>query len=602
MYLSLLFCYMLTISCNSPPARSSDSLPQLPGWPKDISGARATGVTLADINQDGFLEILVGTCETCEFHVWDYFGNELLGWPKNVHSAILSKAAIADIDPSYPGLEIIVSDLTASIYAWHSDGTDVPGWPYSLAMTSPYCSPVISDIDHDGDIEVIYNSQNGVHVINHDGTPYPGWPVWTSSGYRTPSVADVDQDGIVDICIQVYHGIYLYDSYGNVKEGWPIINEDWGSGSCQPVLADLDNDSDLEIMFAYHDPHHNYVAIFHHDGTYFQNWPQVFPGPQTFTTPVVGDVDNDGDLEICGGGHVMQPWPSFMLRHHTGDTVQGWPQVVSSLECTPIIFDLDLNNDGKREIVINTNSNLINQFLAFHDDGTNVNGWPQTTGCSFSNAAAVGDVDNDGDIEIAYVAGGCEFPSYVYLFTVEGVEYRPYMTEWGSWFHDNWHTGWFHPKAPDNVNATSTPDWIRLTWDANSEPDIAGYHVYRALISGGPYTKLTDTLLTQTMYYDIPPDTTIYHYCVTARIYAETESRLSEEVWGHLGVKEEKSVVTNDDRLWNTIFNGPLLLPEDKNCRVFDITGRTVIPERMKPGIYFIETDGVISHKVIKIK
>ena len=51
-----------------------------------------------------------------------------------------------------------------------------------------------------------------------------------------------------------------------------------------------------------------------------------------------------------------------------------------------------------------------------------------------------------------------------------------------------------------------------------------------------------------------------------------------------------------------TIFNGPLLLPEGKNCRVFDITGRVVMPERVKPGIYFIEVEGKIKQKVIKIR
>jgi len=551
MNLALLFCLLGSMNCQQSQGQFSDSLPQMPGWPKELDCETATGATLADINHDGFLEILVGTYnfnlhDTCKFHVWDYQGNELPGWPKviGVHG-ILAKPAVADLDPSYPGLEIIVADCNyCKIYAWHSDGTDVTGWPYTSAMTTAYCSPAISDIDHDGDLEVVFNSQNGVHVISHDGTPYPGWPVWTSSGYRTPSIADLDQDGNVDICILTSDALYFYDIHGNVKPGWPIIfNDEWepGSGS-QSVLADLDNDDDLEILIAYYIPDppnsKNYVAIFHHDTTSFENWPQEFPGPMTFLTPVVGDIDNDGDLEICGGGNVVEPWPGFMFRHHTGDTVQGWPQAVDAVSCTPIIFDLDLSNNGKREIVINTNSNTVDQFLAFHDDGTNVDGWPQTTGCGFPNAAAVGDVDNDGDIEIAIAAGDGtkRYPVRVYLFTVEGVEYRPYMTEWGSWFHDNWNTGWFHPRAPQNVQAACTPGWIRLTWDANTEPDIAGYNIYRSNSSGGPYTKINDSIVSNPEYYDIPPDSNDYYYCISAQILAGTESRLSAEVSGHLGI------------------------------------------------------------------
>ena len=51
-----------------------------------------------------------------------------------------------------------------------------------------------------------------------------------------------------------------------------------------------------------------------------------------------------------------------------------------------------------------------------------------------------------------------------------------------------------------------------------------------------------------------------------------------------------------------TVCSGPLLLPEDKTCKVFDITGRVVMPNRIKPGIYFIEIDGKIQQKVVKIR
>jgi hypothetical protein len=51
-----------------------------------------------------------------------------------------------------------------------------------------------------------------------------------------------------------------------------------------------------------------------------------------------------------------------------------------------------------------------------------------------------------------------------------------------------------------------------------------------------------------------------------------------------------------------TIFAGPIPLPEGKKCRVYDITGRVVMPEQTKPGIYFIEIDGRITNKVIKVR
>ncbi len=68
------------------------------------------------------------------------------------------------------------------------------------------------------------------------------------------------------------------------------------------------------------------------------------------------------------------------------------------------------------------------------------------------------------------------------------------------------------------------------------------------------------------------------------------------------GIEEKEIVTLETSGLGPTILNGPLVLPEDKNCRVFDITGRVVVPDKIKPGIYFVEIDGVIAKKVVKVR
>lgn len=50
-----------------------------------------------------------------------------------------------------------------------------------------------------------------------------------------------------------------------------------------------------------------------------------------------------------------------------------------------------------------------------------------------------------------------------------------------------------------------------------------------------------------------------------------------------------------------TLFSGSLLLPNDKSCRVFNVTGQVVVPDKIKPGIYFIEIEGKIVQKIIKV-
>ncbi|MGB3479708.1 MAG: hypothetical protein WBB67_11175 [bacterium] len=82
----------------------------------------------------------------------------------------------------------------------------------------------------------------------------------------------------------------------------------------------------------------------------------------------------------------------------------------------------------------------------------------------------------------------------------------------------------------------------------------------------------------------------------------------SKDVWllkiapDTFAVKEAKSNVITNHAFGASIIKGPLVLPENKNCKVFDITGRVVAPDKIQPGIYFIEIDGKITQKVVKVR
>jgi hypothetical protein len=70
------------------------------------------------------------------------------------------------------------------------------------------------------------------------------------------------------------------------------------------------------------------------------------------------------------------------------------------------------------------------------------------------------------------------------------------------------------------------------------------------------------------------------------------------------GVEEQPIVKSIEKReaLCATIIHGHLQLPRDRKCKVFDITGRVVAPDKITLGIYFIEVDGVITQKVVKVR
>jgi hypothetical protein len=516
---------------------------QMPGWPQSMyvpSYFAPSGISLADIDEDGFLEIISG-CTDGSLHVWDYQGNELPGWPKTGLNVIQSKPAVGDIDPDYSGLEILVAGKLNRLYAWHNDGTAVTGWPLTVGETSGFKSPVLFDINGDGFLEIILGQKiyptGHVIVFNRDGTIYPGWPQPLDYlGVATSSVGDVNNDGEIEICAVSYYSVFLWDKDGVAKPGWPKLNVAGGMSYAQPIFADLDNDGDMEVLHSYYTSNTNYVGIYHHDGSVFENWPQVYPGPQNYVMPITGDIDADGDLEIFGGCHGY----GILERHHNGDTVTGWPVDIYNIECSPIIFDLD--NDGEREIVFGDNAG---SFYAYNGDGSTVEDWPISAGGNaMVNSAAVGDVDGDGDIEIALVVAN----GTVNLWTIEDVPYRSYLTDWGTFYHDMWNTGWMHPARPQNLVAEYDTDHIYLSWNANSEPDLAGYNIYQSDLSGGPYTKLNDIPVTDTTYCDYAGSMEDF-YCVTAVIKANAESRLSNEAFAQ--VSADDALEPNNQTFYN---------------------------------------------------
>ncbi len=69
-----------------------------------------------------------------------------------------------------------------------------------------------------------------------------------------------------------------------------------------------------------------------------------------------------------------------------------------------------------------------------------------------------------------------------------------------------------------------------------------------------------------------------------------------------LGVAEEITHPAKELYHGATIISGPLLLPEGRRYKIFDITGKQVKSHQLKPGIYFLEIDKKIIHKIIKIR
>lgn len=182
---------------------------------------------------------------------------------------------------------------------------------------------------------------------------------WDENWFASPAVFDLDQDGDNEIIASRHSVTYVWDSAGALVWRAPVDEEssstnDHGSYRqyASPVVGDLDGDGDGEIAIGYG----NNVAVYDHNGFLLSGWPQTFPGSSgEIRSIAAADLDQDGNVEILAvktsSGPVTVAW------HLDGSVVTGWPQVQNCDKCNDYggynqnIGAVDLDGDDVPEVI-----------------------------------------------------------------------------------------------------------------------------------------------------------------------------------------------------------------------------------------------------------
>jgi hypothetical protein len=419
-------------------------IPYQDGWPQETTGKIDSSPVIADLDNDGKQEIIVGSGadDDSKFKVYVFHHNGVImeGWPISIKRDIYCSPAIGDLDND-GDLEIIIGDLT-HVYAWHHDGAPLTGWPKSIDFLTS--SPTLYDIDSDGDLEIIIGgtmqSRATLFVWHHDGTNMEGWPqIITDYDYShiedsSPAVGDIDGDGDVEIVVgvrtetdSVYNGyIYGWHHNGQLLEDWPISTGQHWLFISSPALGDLDNDGDLEIVAG---TTNGYVWALHHDGNNLTGWPKFIPS--WIQDQALADVNQDGELEVISGGvdtRRVYVWDKY------GKLLDGWPQkAYGKVYDSPIVGDIA--GDEHLEVIMTSDNHKV---YAWHYNGTLVAGFPLETMGVICSTPCLGDVDNDGDVEL--IVGSEDRHLYVWDLPHP---YKQDNMEWPMFQHDPYHTGEF---------------------------------------------------------------------------------------------------------------------------------------------------------------
>lgn len=383
-----------------------------------IPGVWSDGLELADLNEDGFLDIVISgstiTADVSTVYINDGSGNfnELVG--PNLITEGLLELFDANGD-NHIDILLMRSDSTV---LYLNDGAANFTTNASNGLLKGYGGDVHSfDCDNDGDLDILmmganyqqygtnylYSVETSLFKNDGIGNFTAAYEPLINVGLGALTSADFNNDGSADLFIGGKNGLrnltikYLNDGNGDFTRNTdpPIVQNIYSS----VAFEDLNNDGQLEIIAqgTNNENCSNTTIYYTNFGNSFNEdfQCQFQTGSEAMA---FGDVDNDGDKDILiAGGAKTQLYRNDGNGTFLWDTLSTFVGVIyASVGFVDIDGDLDLDI-----FVSGRMMNTVATSKLYKNDG---NGVFTEVSCNFQqvleSAEDFADVDNDGDMDI----------------------------------------------------------------------------------------------------------------------------------------------------------------------------------------------------------
>jgi hypothetical protein len=464
--------------------------PAATGWPQPVEQQSASSPIAADIDGGPHNEILFGAEVQYAFHgdgseVVDGDDDPRTNGPFSLHGrdevkGFSATPAAGNLDGLGDSLQVVnVSHARDSLFVWDNQGQLMPGWPKRVLRDTNWGSPLLADLDIDGDLEVVVWAANGmrlfawhhdgVEIIDGDQNPATDGVLVQLSGnwsfnYSSPAVGNLDQDPELEIVFAVNFSddnngaIHAYNIDATPVPGWPFFGAEPGHTSqvtASPVIADLDDDGHEEIIIAAErdfDPLNGRLYVLSDSATVVPGWPRAIPSytpDARVPSASIADLDGDGSLDI------IYPDTEGQLRAYSrfGTTLSGFPVTYfenppsQATQSTASIGDID--DDGRLEIVFGDTSGKVH---AYNHDGTLAAGFPIQLAGEVHGTPALWDIDLDFHLEVVALS----FDTNVYAWDVPG-SFNLLRLPWPFFRHDPMNTGRFATVIPAGPTGVEDP-------------------------------------------------------------------------------------------------------------------------------------------------
>jgi hypothetical protein len=269
------------------------------------------------------------------------------------------------------------------------------GWDMSLDL---------GDLDGDGDLDAFLVVMEGTgRVLLNEGGAQGGTPGALGDSGQRPNtgaafcvaLGDLDGDGDLDAYVGQEHAntVWVNDGQGTFTNSGQALGR---AITADVALADLDGDGDLDAFAGGWDEP---GKVWLNDGTgvLSDSGHDHTPAAVHIHGLALGDLDGDGDLDAflaVASGHANQVW----LNQGTGVFANSGQQLRSALGHDVALGDLDGDGDLDAFLANGTAEGAGNTVWlndgsgVFTDSGLRL-------GSSFSISVALGDLDDDGDLD-----------------------------------------------------------------------------------------------------------------------------------------------------------------------------------------------------------
>ncbi len=353
---------------------------------------------VADIDEDGFLEIVFGTYFNDE-HVYALNAEDgSLLWSFDTGGCNDASPVIADVDLD-GHLEVIIPASSPSMVYCFDGMTGAVEWSRSTGASNCIDSPpAIADVDNDDKPEVLLGTFYGnVFCLNGEDGSIRWQKNLGSNSYiqSEPAVLDVNDDGQLDVVVAQWAGdCRVYTLWGNNGSTlwYSDLPSDYMYHGCS--FADLDEDGRPELVIGSYDSH---VYVFNaEDGSLaWQYDAAYYIGAPTS----IGDLNNDGFLEV-----VFVSYNLLGVLSHTGSLLWSVTTGGNMFRGAALA---DINGDGTLDVVFGSEDGVLRALKGSNGQVIWTCDLEAHYGMVFQidHAPVIADLDNDGRLDV-FVIGG----------------------------------------------------------------------------------------------------------------------------------------------------------------------------------------------------